>query len=457
MTRIAVEAQHYPIAPDVPLPLLARLTALRVFHTGPGVVRDAGGPVAILRVGPKRLLPSYAVITSPQGVRDVLGGADGSFDKQDIAHIQSRAWGNNLFNLPYEPWLFRRRALQPLFTKKHVASFAGHMAGVADSLAPAWIDAGTVDLDQESRRLTLRVVGQSIFGLDLGDRADELALPIKRSLHWVTRRASRPVRSPGWLPTPARRRLRSALTTVRLVIDEAIAAARDDPERDAELIRLLMDTIDPATGRPLTDRAISDELFIFVIAGHDTTSTTLAYSLWALGRHPAIQDKVAAEVAAIGDRELSVDDVHRLPYTVRVIHEALRLCPPGPTLPRKAMRDVVVDGYRIPAGTIVLVGIYALHHDPAWWEDPESFDPDRFTPERSAGRERWQYLPFGGGPRACIGQHFAMLEATLGLASIVRKVEISAIQSDFPVALPFTMTAGGPVPARIRARVPAPK
>jgi len=455
MTRPVIEPQAYPIAPDVPLSLVSRLNALRVFHTGPGVIRDAGGPVAMVRLGPERLIPPFAVITSPQGACDVLGATDGAFDKEGLVHVESRDWGDNVFNLPYEPWLKRRRALQPLFTKRHVASFAGHMAGAAEALTDGWIADRTVDLDRECRKLTLRVVGESIFGLDLGDRAQELGPPIRQALRWVTHRSTRPVRSPGWLPTPARHRFRSSLAAIRAVIDEAINAARDDPERNAELIRLLLETTDPATGELLTDQAIGDELFAFVVAGHDTTSTTLSYSLWAMGRDSVLQDRVAAEVAALGDRPLTVEDVPGLPFTVQVVHEALRICPPGPVITRLAMRDVIIDGHRVPAGSNVMIGVYALHHDPALWTDPEKFDPDRFAPGRSAERDRWQFLPFGAGQRNCIGSHFAMLEATLGLASIVRRVDITSKGSTFPVALPFTMTAGAPVLAGIRARVPA--
>jgi cytochrome P450 len=117
-----------------------------------------------------------------------------------------------------------------------------------------------------------------------------------------------------------------------------------------------------------------------------------------------------------------------------------------------AMQDVMVDGFRIPAGTNLVVGVYALHRDPALWDQPTVFDPDRFSPERSRGRNRWQFLPFGGGPRSCIGDHFAMLEAILGLATLVRSIEITSLDDNFPVALPFTMTAGAPIPARVNAR-----
>jgi cytochrome P450 len=130
----------------------------------------------------------------------------------------------------------------------------------------------------------------------------------------------------------------------------------------------------------------------------------------------------------------------------------MRLCPPAPAIGRLAMQDIVVDGYRVEAGTMVVVGTYAIHRDPALWDDPLVFDPDRFSPQNSKGRDRWQFIPFGAGPRSCIGDHFAMLEATLALATIVRRTEILSMDRDFPLAVPFTMVAGGPIRAQIRAR-----
>jgi cytochrome P450 len=189
-----------------------------------------------------------------------------------------------------------------------------------------------------------------------------------------------------------------------------------------------------------------------MLAGHDTTSTTLTYALWALGHNSQLQDRVADEVVQLGDRPLTPDDVPRLGYTVQVLHEALRLCPPAASLTRLIMQDIAVDGYRVEAGTFAVVGIYAMHRDPELWEDPLTFDPDRFSSQRSKGRSRWQYLPFGGGPRSCIGDHFAMLEATLALATIVRQARITSLDDDFPLATPFTVVAAAPIRARVHPR-----
>jgi cytochrome P450 len=342
--------------------------------------------------------------------------------------------------------------LQPVFTKQHVTQFAGHMAEGADKLSRAWGDGAELDLDQECRRLTLRVLARSVLGLDLDARADPLGEPLHTAAMYVADRAVRPVRAPWWLPTAARRRARAASATFHGLADDILKGCRADPTRDAPLVRALIDVADPETGQPLADEDIRHELVVFLGAGYDTTATTLTYALWALGHHLDLQDWVAAEVAAVGDRPLTSDDVPRLGYTVQVLHEALRLCPPAAGTSRMVMKDFDVDGYRVEAGTLVLVGIYAMHRDPALWDRPLVFDPDRFSPANSKDRDRWQFLPFGGGPRSCIGDHFAMLEATLGLATIIRHTEIQSLDDDFPLAVPFTMVAAAPIRARVRPR-----
>ena len=259
-------------------------------------------------------------------------------------------------------------------------------------------------------------------------------------------------------PSGCRRRRgggsRRAIAFGNALTDDAVTACLADPEHDAPLIRQLLATVDPDTGEPLSRDVVSRELSQFVLAGHDTTSTTLTYALWQLGRHPELQDRVVGEVGALGHRPLRVEDVPRLGFTVQVLHEALRLCPParlsaGVPAPTSSSTD---SGSR--QVSLLIVGIYAMHRDPALWPDAASFDPDRFAPGRPKP-DRWQYLPFGGGPRSCIGDHFAMLEATLGLATIVRAVEITSLDAEFPLAVPFTMVAGGPIRARVRRRRPA--
>ena len=394
-----------PLAPKNPLPYRDQIRAVRSLIDGHQKLLDAGGPVTRIVLGPKWLV------------------------------------------LPHHEWLPRRRTLQPMFTKQRIPRYAGHMAAAAQSVVDSWRDGATLDLDTECRTLTLRALGRSVLGMDLDSRADAIGQALRPALSWVADRGTRPVNLPQWVPTPGQRRARRGNATLHQLAAEILAAVRKDPDRDAPLVRALITAADPQTGQPLSDDEICHELVLFILAGHDTTSTTLAYSLWALGRHFDIQDRMFDEVSALGDRPLTPDDVPRLGHTVRVLHEALRLCPPAAGTLRMLTKDLAVDGYRLEAGTMAVVSFYALHQDPELWDHPQTFDPDRFLPERSQGRSRWQYLPFGGGPRSCIGDHFAMLEATLALATIIRGARIESLKGDFPLATPFTVVAAEPVDA----------
>jgi cytochrome P450 len=450
-----------PISAGLPLPpaahwtLRRRLDSLTRFHLAGEWLRDEVGPVAFFGIGPERLgprlAPRFVMVSSAQGAHDVLAGADGSVDKYGAIHEELRKFGSNIFNLPHDEWLPRKRALQPVFTKPRMTSYAGAMSDVAVEVGAGWAAAGRVDLQDATRALTTEVLGRSLLGIRLAERAPRLAADFDVFAGYAMSRARRPVKAPLWLPTPARARFRSAWDAMAVVADGAIDRVRRDPDIDAPLIHQMLAARDPETGHPLDDEALVADLVVFLLAGHDTTATTLAYALWQLGRHPGLQASVAEEAAAIGTRTLTPDDVTALPQSVRVLHEALRLCPPGAAVSRQAMRDVVVDGHRIPAGWNLLVNIYALHRDPAAWPEPERFDPDRFLPDRSEGRSRWQFLPFGGGQRKCIGDHFAMLEATVALATLVRDLEFTS-EGDFEIEVGFTTRSAVPVPVRVHAR-----
>jgi cytochrome P450 len=443
-----------PLAPKNPLPYWRQLRAVRSLIYGLQELLDAGGPVTRIVLAPRWVLPPAVLIASPQGARDVLGRTDEIADRGGTPTMiqMYRLMGGNLLDLPHHRWLPRRRTLQPMFTKQHVARYAGHMAAAAQAVVDSWCDGATVNLDAECRTLTLRALGRSVLGLDLDARADIVGPALRTALSWIADRATRPVNLPQWLPTPGQQRARRASATLHQLAAEILAEVRADPARDAPLVRALITAADPQTGQPLSDDDICHELVLFILAGHDTTSTTLTYALWALGHHPAIQDGVFDEVSALGDRPLTPEDVPRLGQTVRVLHEALRLCPPGAGTPRLLKKDLVVDGYRLEAGTVAVVSFYALHRNPELWDDPLRFDPDRFLPDRSRDRSRWQYLPFGGGPRSCVGDHFAMLEATLALATIIRAGRIESLGADFPLATPFTVVAAEPIIARVHPR-----
>jgi cytochrome P450 len=451
-TTETLDVGALPLAPKNPLPLRQLVKLVRALDTGQELIRDAGGPITRMTFGPKWLFPPLVAVTSPDGIRDVLGRND-AYSERCIIHEEVRHMaGDSLFVLPNVRWLPRKRALQPVFTKPNVRNFGGQMSRAAQTFVDRWGDGGEVDLDVECRRLTMRSLGRSVLGIDLNERADVIAEHMHVASSYTTDRALRPVRAPRWLPTPARRRARAAVASMRRVTNEILQACRADPARNAPLVQALIAATDPDTGQSISDDDICNDLLIFMLAGHDTTATALTYALWALGHHRDIQDRVAAEAAAIGDRELTPEDVPRLGYTVQVLREALRLQPPAAGVARLAVRDIAVAGYRIEAGSIMAVGIYALHRDPALWDRPLVFDPNRFSPEASKGRDRWQFLPFIAGARSCIGEHFAMLETTLAMATIIRSIEISSVDQDFPVAVPFTTVADGPIWARVNPR-----
>ena len=447
-----VDVQTLPLAPENPLPLREKLRALRTYHTGTETLRDAGGPVTRLVLGPKWLTPPIVVVTSPRGGHDMAGRTDAYVDKTTMHRELANVLGNNLFTLPHDEWLPRRRNVQHVFTKQHVREFGGHMSQAAEAICDSWADGGHIDLDVQCRLLTLRALGRSVLGLDLDGRSDAIAEPLQIALTYTADRAMRPVKAPHWLPTPARRRARGASQAMHDLARDILVECRRDPDRAAPLVRALMAATDRETGRPLPDDVICNELIVFIGAGHDTTATTLAYTLWQLGRHPHLQDRVRAAVGALGHGTPTPDDISELPYTAQVLHEALRLCPPGAALAREAKCDIAVDGYRVEAGSVLLFGIWAVQRDPSLWPDALTFDPGRFAPEKRKQLDRWQYLPFGAGPRSCIGDHFAMLEATLALATIVGRCQITSMADEFPVAVPFTTVAAGPVPVRVGKR-----
>ncbi|WP_235718256.1 cytochrome P450 [Mycolicibacterium goodii] len=457
----APDVSALPLAPRNPLSLRQMARAVRTLDTGQEVIRDAGGPVSRVQLGPRWLVPPLVAVFSPAGIRDVLGRSD-AFAERCIVHDEVRhAAGESLFVLPNEQWRPRKRALQPVFTKQNVRAFGGHMSRAAQTVVDEWADEWVgrqsrldIDLDAVCRRVTMQSLGRSVLGIDLNERADVIVEHMHVASSYATDRALRPLRAPRWLPTPARRRARAAVAAMRAVTAEILRACREDPDRDAPLVRALMAATDPETGERLTDEDICNDLLIFMLAGHDTTATALTYALWALGHHPDIQDRVAAEASALGDRELTPADVPRLGYTVQVLHEALRMCPPAAGVGRLALRDIAVDGHRVEAGSLVALGIYAVHHDPQLWPNPEVFDPDRFSPDNARDRDRWHFIPFAGGARACIGEHFARLETTLALATIIRAVEVESVDAEFPVDVPFTTVAKGPIRANVAPRGP---
>lgn len=449
MSTDAPDVARLPLAPDVPLSLRERIAAIQVAHSGCETFRDAGGPVTTVRIAPKWMMPPIIAVTSPQGARDVLTATYPAVDRDfPFMTEQQKLNGGSLLNFSHREWVGRRRMLQPVFTTARIAELNGQMYDIAADAATSWRDGSEIDLDQESRRITMRVLGRTIMGFEPGSYTDELVDPLRRISKYIADRGRAPVKVPSWVPTRERRFAVRFNKVAHDLAAQILQDCRTDPELSAPLVRAMMEARDPETSEPLTDEEICHELVIFLASGLETTATTLAFALWSLGRHPDIYDRVAAEVSSVDEAALRTNPRSQLPYTVSVIQEALRLGGPTPGVMRIARQDMAVDGFRVEAGSMLLVGVYAMHRDPELWDRPLEFDPDRFSAGRS--RMQWQFLPFGGGPRSCIGEFFALTAATLELASIVRHCRLKSRESTFPITAPLTIVPDGPIPALVQ-------
>src|SRR5207302_7560192 len=309
-------------------------------------------------------------------------------------------------------------------------------------------DGGTVDLGTDMTRVTLRVVGKAVFGADV-----EHMLPVfKDRVPYLSKRAFKrsvnPFRPPQDWPTLGNRRAHAMQADINKVVDDLIAGHRRDPNGGTDLVRLLMGASDPETGERLSDDEIRDQALVFLLAGHETTATSLTFTLHLLGHHPDVQRRVHEEVdTLLAGRTPGLEDVRALEYTTMVVKEAMRLYPAAHGMPRQSKTAFDVDGYTIPAESAVVVSSYATHRHPKFWDDPLSFNPERFTPEREKARHRYAYFPFGGGPRACIGQYFSMLEGVIVTAMLMQAYEVRTTERKVPLFVGITLRPEGPMPA----------
>src|SRR3954469_5604284 len=417
--------------------------------------RREHGDVVRFLAGPPRLRSELYAIFHPDTVRRVLATEADRYRKDNRFYQEVRwALGDGLLNSQDERWLRQRRFVQPLFTRRRIAGYAASMAGEAADLLSRWRpcdDGRPVDVHSEMSRLTLRVVGRLLFGSDV-----EQAVPVVRTAFPVLgeharRRAVNPLAAPPTWPTPANRRALRAQHDIYGVCDALIAARRAHPTGGEDLLSLLIAARDEGEG--LDDGETRDQILIFLLAGHDTTAIALTFALHLLGRHPDVQRRVHEEVdAVLGDRRPTAADVEALSYTTMVLKGQMRLYPPAPALGRRTASGDRIGGFEIAPGADIALSPWVTHRHPAFWSDPERFDPERFAPEREAERHRHAYFPFGAGPRACIGQYFSMLEATIVLAAIVRGFEVAALSEEPPVRTGITLQPAAGVPCTLTPR-----
>lgn len=377
------------------------------------------GDVVRLVVGPPGLRYTFYCVFHPDGVQRVLATEDERYPKSDRFNLELAAVvGPTLMTSVGEEWRDARRLLQPLFTPKQVATYVGLMVEEANAVADRWTVGGVVDAHAAMTQLALRVVGRAIFGDDV-DKAEPVvrsAFPVVARYHY--RRVVAP-----W-PTAGRRRSVAAERALYDVVDRMIARRRKTGSDGDDLLSRLIRAGD-AGG--VDEQQIRGEALVFLLAGHETTASALTFALYELGRHEDEQERVRDEVDSIlAYRPPTFEQVPELPRTAMVVKETMRLYPPVYALTRVALEEDEILGYRIPAQSLIVLPAWAIHRHADFWDDPELFDPERFTSEREAARHRYAYLPFGRGPRTCIGSHFAMLEAVIALAVLLQRFRFHA-------------------------------
>ncbi len=358
-------------------------------------------------------------------------------------------FGETLPTMEHARWRRQKRILQPLFTRQHVAQYAGLLEREANRVVARWRQLGdeAVDVAQAMEEYALRVLGQTIFAEEDGIDADTVAalerlVPLVGSQ--VVARVTQVVRPPLRWPTPRNRRFLELRAELRETIDRVVARrARDERGGADDLLGRLRDARDPEDGTALTPREVRDEALMFMLAGSTTTADVLISALHLLGRHPEVQEQVAA--SAVREAADDPEDLVRAS-----IQEAMRLYPPSYALARRVAADTELGGHAIPAGALVLVVPWATHRDPRFWPDPERFDPTRFVGEHD--RPQFAYVPFSGGGRACIGRHLAMLESTVLLRALLRMHRLESLDTTLPLSPLISMRPQGPVLVRFHPR-----
>ena len=351
-----------------------------------------------------------------------------------------RLLGNGLVTNDGESWLKQRRLMQPAFHRRHIAGFGETMIAETEKMLAGWEPAAAAgqpfDVSSEMMRVTLNIVSRVMFGADVQDDAERLEPLITVAQREARKRMYVLIDFPEWVPLPGIRRAVMARQTIDDVVQRFIDARRrsDDPQEN-DLLSLLLDARDEETGKAMDDVQLRDEVRTIFLAGHETTANALTWTFYLLARNPEAAAKLRAELdSVLAGRPPTVADTRQLPYTKMVVEESMRVLPPVWSISRGAIGDDEVGGYPIPAGSTVIMSQYMTHRHPDFWEDAEAFIPERFLPERVKERHRFAYFPFGGGPRLCIGNNFAMLEAQLLLATIAQKYELDLVP-DHPVEL----------------------
>jgi cytochrome P450 len=410
---------------------------LKLLHEG---ARDHGNVVRF-RFGVYR----YVLVSGLTEIQHVLVKNQKNYTKSRSYQGVKLVLGDGLLTSEGEFWRRQRRLTQPAFHPQRLRGLARTMAELTGDTIGRWQalpDSGrTLDMHGEMMRLTFRIVGETLFSSDVEGDAQAIGKAMTIAMQFANDYIEQLLLVPPWLPLPKNIRFRKALATLDALVYRLIEEHRRESDHEGDLLGMLMSATDDADGKGMTPKQLRDEVMTLVLAGFETTANALTWSLYLLAKHPSVAGKLEEEaIRVLGGRQPTFEDLPRLEYTERVFLESMRLYPPAWCFERQAVEADEVGGYSIPAGTTIAVCPYVLHRNPAYWENPDDFDPDRFLPERSTERSRFAYLPFGDGPRICIGKGFAMMEAKIVLAMLAGAFHLRlAGEDDVEVAPAITL------------------
>src|SRR5262245_53524194 len=377
------------------------------------------GDLVYFKLGPQPVV----MVNNPDYIRDVLVTNNKNFMKGEGLQRAKRLLGEGLLTSEGEFHLRQRRLAQPAFHRQRIAGYAATMVEYAARACDQWRAGETRDVAREMMRLTLAIAGKTLFDANVEGEADEIGKALTTTFELFNRLTLPFARLLEHLPLPATRRFQKARERLDATIYRIIDERRGCGEDRGDLLSMLIAARDEeGDGSGMTDEQLRDEAMTIFLAGHETTANALAWTWYLLSQHPDIEAGFHAEVDEVLKGELpAAEDFPRLRYTEMVFAEAMRLYPPAWIIGRRALGDYQIDGYKIPARSILLMSQYVTHHDARFFPDPFLFEPDRVMPEARDTRPKFSYFPFGGGPRVCIGESFAWMEGTLVLATIAQR------------------------------------
>ena len=385
---------------------------------------------------------SFYLLSRPDHVRRVLQENPGNYTK-GYARAATALLGNGLVLNEGEPWLRQRRMMQPAFHRRRLAGFAETMVEETQEMLERWDTVASegrpFDVAREMKDLTRSIVVRTMFGTAVvGAQGAKIGQAFDDVLAGIEVRALLPALF-ARLPIPSNRRFERATRTLEKEVNRTIGERRRSGSEGDDLLGMLMSARDEETGEPMGDRQLRDEVLTIYLAGHETTANALSWVWYLLSKSPEAARNVREEVARVlGGRYPGLEDLPRLVRTRMVVDETLRLYPPAWFFMRTAVESDSFGEHRIPAGSLLMLSPYVTHRRSDLWENPEGFDPERFAPEREKGRPRYSYYPFGGGPRQCIGNNFALMEATLIVAAVAQDYRLDLVPGREVKARPTT-------------------